>query len=100
MSKRIQHKNLLVDFLGDLKPGISQEERELLATTYLDGKHGSRSGMLAEKAEMLMSVEDQVCYGHGRGMQEVMDEINEVIKEDGERYSDGEVIDYIYYLIN
>jgi len=100
MSRRIEQKNLLIDFLEDLKPGLSDEERAAIASTYIDNKRGSKSGMLAEKAYTLIGAEDQICYAHGVGMQEVMNAINKIIATDGEKYSDGEVIDYIYYLIN
>jgi len=100
MSKRIQSKNLIIDFLEVFKPKMSEEDRHLVAKSYIDNKQGSKSGMLAQKANALMSVEDKICYAHGKGMMEVIEEINKVIQEDGEKYSDGEVIDYIYYLIN
>jgi len=95
MSKRIQSKNLIIDFLEVFKPKISEEDRHLVAKSYIDNKQGSRSGMLAEKANALMSVEDKICYAHGKGIKEIIKKKNKVKQKDGKKYSDGEVIDYI-----
>ena len=55
---------------------------------------------MKEKAEELISTGNDKQIAYGRGMLEVIDKITSIIETDGEKLTDGEVVDEIYELIN
>ncbi len=55
---------------------------------------------MREQAQELIDLGNSKEISYGRGMLKVIDEVMRIIDIDGERMSDGEIIDEIYELIN
>ena len=55
---------------------------------------------MREQAQELIDLGNSKEIAHGRGMLKVIDEVMRIIDIDGERMSDGEIIDEIYELID
>ena len=56
--------------------------------------------MMKEQAEELIDLGNSREIAEGFGMMRVIEAINHLIEIDGERATDGEIIDLIYELIN
>ena len=56
--------------------------------------------MMKEQAEELIDLGNSREIAEGLGMMRVIEAINHLIEIDGERATDGEIIDLIYELIN